>query len=99
LKPLLPRGASLTDPDGGFVAWLELPEAGQGDRLAELAALRGVRVVPGRAFDAEGRPSRGVRLSLSRASVPEIEAGARVLAELTNELVRGPALLAVRNYL
>jgi len=40
-----------------------------------------------------------VRLSLSRASVPEIEAGARVLAELTNELVRGPALLAVRNYL
>lgn len=99
LKPLLPRGASLTDPDGGFVAWLELPEAGQGDRLAELAALRGVRVLPGRAFDAEGRPSRGVRLSLSRASVPEIEAGARVLAELTNELVRGPALLAVRNYL
>lgn len=95
----LPDGCSLTDPDGGFVAWLELALPGEGDRLAELAAARGVRVVPGRAFDAHGRPSRGVRLSLSRADAAQIDAGARVLAELAHEIVRGPATAPARHYL
>ena len=95
----LPSGCSLTDPDGGFIAWLELPLQGQGDRLAELAVARGVRVVPGRTFDAHGHSSRGVRLSLSRADCTQLEAGATVLQELVHELVRGPALLPTRNFL
>ncbi len=95
----LPEGCSLTKPQGGFVAWLELPQTGQGDLLAELAVARGVRVVPGRAFDPHGRPSRGVRLSLSRASIPQIEAGARVLTELCDELARGKGLASSRNFL
>ncbi|MCY2955852.1 MAG: PLP-dependent aminotransferase family protein [Planctomycetota bacterium] len=81
LRVRLPSGCTLTDPEGGYLCWLELPEAGLGDRLAELAAERGVRVVPGRMFDSQGKPSRGVRLSLSRANPDEIRAGAEVLAE------------------
>jgi 2-aminoadipate transaminase len=77
----LPAGCTITDPDGGFVAWLELPEPGHGERLAELAAERGVRVVPGRVFDLHGQPSRGVRLSLTRADARRIEAGIAVLAD------------------
>lgn len=77
----LPAGSSITEPDGGFVAWLELAEPGHGERLAELAAERGVRVVPGRAFDLLGQPSRGVRLSLTRANVQQIDAGIAVLAD------------------
>ena len=84
---LLPAGCSITDPDGGFLAWLELPQAGQGDRLAELAVARGVRVVPGRVFDLHGQPSRGVRLSLSRADDKQIRAGIRVLAECAQSLM------------
>ncbi|MGE3174597.1 MAG: PLP-dependent aminotransferase family protein [Planctomycetota bacterium] len=106
LRPALPDGAVLTDPDGGFVAWLELPAAGPGasmhgagDRLAELAAARGVRVVPGRAFDSQQRPSRGVRLSLSRADVRQTAAGARVLGELAQDLVRGAAPAPARHFL
>jgi 2-aminoadipate transaminase len=77
----LPPGCTITDPDGGFVAWLELPEPGHGERLAELAAERGVRVVPGRVFDLQGQPSRGVRLSLTRADARQIDAGIAVLAD------------------
>ena len=77
----------MTDPDGGFVAWLELPDPGQGDQLADLAAERGVRVVPGRAFDLDGAPSRGVRLSLTRATVAEIHDGIRVLGACASELL------------
>lgn len=83
----LPDDCRITDPDGGFVAWLELPAAGQGEQLAELAAERGVRVVPGRAFDLDGAPSRGVRLSLTRADVDSIDAGVRVLADCARALL------------
>lgn len=93
----LPAGCSITAPDGGFVAWLELPLAGHGERLAELASERGVRVVPGGAFDLDGQPSRGVRLSLTRASVDRIEAGIQVLGTAAAELIAAPA--AMRNFL
>lgn len=84
----LPAGCRVTDPDGGFVAWLELPNEGQGDQLAKLAAERGVRVVPGRAFDLDVAPSRGVRLSLTRANVEEIRDGVRVLGECASDLLQ-----------
>ena len=87
----LPGGCTVTDPDGGFVAWLELPQPGQGDRLAELALERGVRVVPGRVFDSNHHPSRGVRLSLTRADTTEIEAGIGVLGDCARELLSSPA--------
>lgn len=86
----LPAGCTLTAPEGGFLAWLELPHAGQGDRLAELAVARGVRVVPGRVFDLHGAPSRGVRLSLSRADRDAIRAGVAVLAECARTLLPQP---------
>ena len=56
--------------------------------LADLAAERGVRVVPGRAFDLDGAPSRGVRLSLTRATADEIHVGVRVLGECASELLQ-----------
>lgn len=90
-RTYLPAECRVTDPDGGFVAWLELPEPGQGEQLAELALERGVRVVPGRVFDLHGRPSRGVRLSLTRADARQIEAGIKVLGECAREVVGAPA--------
>ncbi|HEB52188.1 MAG TPA: PLP-dependent aminotransferase family protein [bacterium] len=83
----LPDGCTVTDPDGGFAVWLELPASGQGEQLADLAAERGVRVVPGSAFDVDGAPSRGVRLSLTRADPEQIERGVRVLAACIRELL------------
>jgi 2-aminoadipate transaminase len=94
----LPPGCSHASPDGGHLAWLELPAPGQGDRLAALAAERGVVVVPGRVFEAHGRPSRGVRLSLSRAPVPLVEAGAQVLAHCARTLL-SPAASGSRPFL
>jgi DNA-binding transcriptional MocR family regulator len=99
LRGRLPAGCTITDPDGGFVAWLELPEPGQGDRLADLAAEHGIRIVPGRVFEANGRPSRGARLSLSRASQAQIEAGAAILVELAHDLVRAPLAAPARHFL
>jgi len=87
-KQHLPAACEVTDPDGGFVAWLELPGAGQGEQLANLAAERGVRLVPGSAFDLDGAASRGARLSLTRSSVDQIERGVRVLGDCARELLK-----------
>jgi DNA-binding transcriptional MocR family regulator len=87
----------MTAPEGGYVAWLELPKPGQGDRLAELAAERGVRVVPGRVFDLHGAPSRGVRLSLTRSDRAQIDAGLAVLGACARDLLAGP--VAARPFL
>ena len=85
----LPNGCTWTRPEGGFVLWLGLPQQARldGERLAELAAERGVLVTPGRVFDPDGGPSRGVRLSLSRVSEAEIAAGIEILAECIGELL------------
>jgi 2-aminoadipate transaminase len=106
LAPRLPEGCSISDPDGGFVAWLGLPRNlsaagrhGPGERLAELAAARGVRVVPGSVFDALGRPSWGVRLSLSCAERQQIRAGAGILAEVVEDLVGTRPIAASRHFL
>ena len=96
----LPKGCTVTAPDGGFLAWLELPATaapGLGDRLAALAVERGVRVVPGRVFDLHGQPSRGVRLSLTRADAAQIEAGLAVLGACARELTSEP--VAARPFL
>lgn len=90
-REFLPPGCTVSEPDGGFLAWLELPGTGLGDRLAELASERGVRVVPGRVFDLHGQPSRGVRLSLTRADVSQIRAGLAVLGDCARELLCEPA--------
>ncbi len=85
----MPEGCQWTQPEGGYVAWLELPHAGQGDRLAEVVAERGVRVAPGRMFEPDGRPSRGLRMSLSRVTEEQVMAGARILSDAARELLQG----------
>jgi GntR family transcriptional regulator of abcA and norABC len=91
LRRCLPPQCRWAEPEGGPVLWLELPEPGQGDRLSELAAARGVRTVPGRVFDPDGRPSRGLRLSLSRSDQGRIARGIEVLAACAREVLLPPA--------
>jgi len=83
----LPDGCEITEPDGGFVAWLSMPQPGQADRLAEMASERGVLVVPGRAFDPHDRPSTGVRLCLTRANCDQIATGIEVLGECARDVL------------
>ncbi len=83
----MPEGCTWSRPEGGFALWVELPEKGQGDRLAELAANRGVLVTPGRVFDPISRPSTGIRLSLSRCAAPQIQTGVQILGECAHKVL------------
>ena len=76
--------AEFTAPRGGYVLWLRLPGV-DGAELAENAGERGVAIVPGEDFMAEGG-EEFIRLAYSAASVDQIEQGVRILAAAAREL-------------
>lgn len=86
LAESMPADCTWSNPDGGFVVWVDLPATIDGDRLVEAAAERGVRVTSGSVFDPIERAARGVRLSLSRATVAQVREGVRILGECAHAL-------------
>jgi 2-aminoadipate transaminase len=74
--------ATWTRPQGGFFAWLELAEGTDAVAVAAQTLQAGVAVVPGPPFFPAGGGERHVRLSYSRVTEDEIEAGIERLASL-----------------
>ncbi|NNL65271.1 MAG: PLP-dependent aminotransferase family protein [Myxococcales bacterium] len=99
LRAEMPEGFTWTDPDGGFLRWLQGPPGFDGDRLARAAAEQGVMVTPGRLFYATDSLANapasspasitvpGVRLSLSRADEDAVTEGIRVLARCAKDIL------------
>lgn len=75
-----PSDVRVIAPEGGLALWIGFPPGIRVDRIADAAAAEGVLVTPGRAFDPAGRPSRGLRISLSRVDVDTISRGLSILA-------------------
>lgn len=74
-----PPGTRVSQPAGGFVLWVELPEGMDGTELYRRAYHEGIRVAPGRLF-ATGRDyDRYLRLS---AGMPWSETLERAIARL-----------------
>jgi 2-aminoadipate transaminase len=81
LERCFPEGARWTRPEGGFFSWLTVPRADSAD-LARRAAERGVGVVPGTLFYADGRGGDALRLSFSMVDETQIDDGIERLASL-----------------
>ncbi|WP_347754788.1 PLP-dependent aminotransferase family protein [Agrococcus sp. ProA11] len=75
----LPAGSTLTEPEGGFFAWLTLPEGWTTDALLDAAIDEQVVFVPGAAFCAPGEGSRELRLAYSFESPERLAEGAHRL--------------------
>lgn len=58
-----PDGTSVTDPKGGFVLWIELPESIDTLKLFELLLDRGIIIAPGVTFSASGKYNNFFRLN------------------------------------
>jgi DNA-binding transcriptional MocR family regulator len=78
----MPEGAHWTRPQGGFFSWLTLPDDADSVELAARAAERGVGIVPGTLFYADGRGADTVRLSFSMVDESQIDDGIERLATL-----------------
>jgi 2-aminoadipate transaminase len=79
----MPAGVSWTEPAGGFVAWLTVPEGVDTDELARHAMEERVAFVPGSVFYPDPREGRSnLRLSFSGTQDEDIEPGVERLSHL-----------------
>jgi len=60
-----PTETRLSQPAGGFVLWVQLPEAADAFKLFELAATRDIGITPGPILSASGRYRNFIRLNCS----------------------------------
>ena len=58
-----PEGTRISRPAGGFVLWVELPEAVDGEQLFQAALAHGVSITPGTLFSATRRFRNYIRIS------------------------------------
>jgi len=80
-----PAETRITQPQGGFVLWLELPEEVDATALHERALGQGLAFVPGELFSASGMYRNCLRLNCGNPHAPEIEDAVRRLGQLIGE--------------
>lgn len=61
-----PKGTRVTQPRGGFVIWLELPEAVDTLKLCQQALARNISIAPGSVFSAAGKYRNCLRLNCAQ---------------------------------
>ena len=77
-----PAATRITQPQGGFVLWVELPDEVDTSALHERAIAAGVAYVPGELFSASGMYRNCLRLNCGHPHSAEIEDAVRRLGSL-----------------
>jgi 2-aminoadipate transaminase len=78
----LPAGCTWTEPAGGFLTWLTLPEGADTVALRPAATAAGVAYVPGRPFYSGDDGAGELRLSFSHLTEAELDVAVERLASV-----------------
>jgi DNA-binding transcriptional MocR family regulator len=78
----LPEGTKVSRPAGGYVLWVELPEAIDALALYRAALAQGISIVPGLIFSASGRFKNHIRISCGNPWTGQIERAFATLSKL-----------------
>ncbi|MDF2692170.1 MAG: gntR [Labilithrix sp.] len=76
-----PPGTRISQPQGGFVLWVELPSSADGDAIQRRALERGIAVAPGSIFSARRRFGHCLRISTGHPWSPRIERAIATLGQ------------------
>ncbi len=74
-----PAETCISQPQGGYVLWVELPEAFDTTQIYERAIAQNLAYVPGELFSASGMYRNCLRLNCGNPHTPEIEDAVRRL--------------------
>ncbi len=66
LNRLIPREVSYSQPEGGYLCWLELPHYCNGDRIYEQALAAGIAITPGSLFSTGAEYQHCIRLNFAQ---------------------------------
>ncbi len=81
-----PEGTRVTQPQGGFVLWVELPEHINGIALHDAALKAGITVTPGVIFSPRGDYQHHIRMSASMVTLEKMPAAVESLGRIAHEL-------------
>ena len=87
LHHMLPEGTLITQPRGGFVLWLALPEGIESLKLLENALTRGVAFSPGILFSASDKYLNCLRINCSMQVTDQVDNALKVIAEEAHKLL------------
>jgi DNA-binding transcriptional MocR family regulator len=82
-----PRGTRISQPAGGFVLWVQLPEPCDGDQLFRRALERKVSITPGSPFSATRRFGQYIRISAGQPWTDQIKQGIATVGELAKSVI------------
>jgi len=82
VQRFFPAGTGVSDPQGGYVLWVELPARVDSMRLYEAALARGVTIGPGYMFSMRNDFHHFIRLNYSYPWTAQTEAALKMLGEL-----------------
>ena len=85
----MPEGCTWTEPTGGFLTWLALPEGTDTIAMRAAATAAGVAYVPGAPFHVGDRGHNELRLSFSHLTEPELELAVHRLAGVVRTAMAG----------
>ncbi len=81
-----PEGTRVTQPQGGFVLWLELPEHINGVALHDRALKAGISISPGVIFSPRGDYQHHIRMSASMVSLEGMVPAVKRLGQIAHQV-------------
>lgn len=86
IEAFFPAGTRVSQPQGGYVLWLELPERVDAFQLYHRARQHQISIAPGQIFSTGGCFKHHLRLGFGNPYTPEMERSLKVLGGLVEEM-------------
>ena len=89
-----PAECSLSEPQGGFVLWIQMPQEVDALALHGSAIAHRIALMPGPLFSSSGKLRNYIRLNCGNPWTPEIEGAIRKLGAMVHEAAAHPQRIA-----
>ena len=80
-----PKGTSISDPEGGFVLWVELPSGYDVVAIYKRAYEKNISITPGVIFSTQKAYKNHMRLSCASVDVPQLKESIKKLATIISD--------------
>ena len=85
-----PRGTRVSQPEGGYFLWVELPPQVDALQLHRQALQQGISLAPGQIFSADRRFAHCVRINYGHPAQSRLEAALQAVGELATAMAGLP---------
>ncbi len=85
ISTYFPEGTRISQPQGGYVLWIEMEQKINAFRLFQQAIKQNISIAPGQIFSTDGRFSNFMRLSFGAPFDEKIENSLKIIGNLIHQ--------------